>query len=240
MRLNEAQMLKPSGKTQSDRVFEALRGDIITCRLLPGSKLRIVEIAQNAEVSLGAVREALSRLGAEGLVIAESQKGYRVTPISAHELRDLAEARIAIECLTLARSIERGDLNWESHLVASWHRLRRINEWSDANGLLISEEWASAHEVFHDALTNACGSDKLAQIRRQLYDQSERHRRYSGPLSTIPRNVEQEHEQIFEAAIRRDIPAATKALADHLNTTLSIILASPLFDEGKATARKSA
>src|SRR5271157_1164652 len=49
----------------------------------------------------GAVREALSRLSAEGLVIAESQKGYRVAPLSADELLDLTEARVEIERIAL-------------------------------------------------------------------------------------------------------------------------------------------
>src|SRR5208282_3658318 len=84
-----------SAKTQSNRMFDRLRDDILACRLLPDSKLRINDIAESSEVSLGAVREALSRLGAEGLVIAESQKGYRVAPISVEDLRDLTEARVS-------------------------------------------------------------------------------------------------------------------------------------------------
>ncbi len=83
-----------SAKTQSERMFERLRGDILACRLMPGSKLRINDIAGSSEVSLGVVREALSQLGAEGLVIAESQKGYRVAPLSTEDLLDLTEARV--------------------------------------------------------------------------------------------------------------------------------------------------
>ncbi len=116
-----------SNRTQSDRMFETLRGDILACRILPGSKLRINDIAETSEVSLGAVREALSRLGAEGLVIAESQKGYRVAPLSVEDLRDLTEARVEIERVALARSIAHGDLDWETDLVAAWHRLSRIS-----------------------------------------------------------------------------------------------------------------
>jgi len=47
-----------SAKTQSDRMFDRLQADILTCRNLPGSKLRISDIAESSEVSLGAVREA--------------------------------------------------------------------------------------------------------------------------------------------------------------------------------------
>ena len=115
-------------KTQSDHMYDALRADILACHVQPGGKLRINEIAETQDVSLGAVREALSRLGAEGLVIPESQKGYHVTPLSIEELLDLTEARVEIERIALMRSIERGDLEWETALVAAWHRLGRLDE----------------------------------------------------------------------------------------------------------------
>ena len=52
--------------------------------------------------------EALSRLAAEGFVLAESQRGFRVAPVSRDDLFDLAERRIELETNVLARSIERG------------------------------------------------------------------------------------------------------------------------------------
>jgi DNA-binding GntR family transcriptional regulator len=211
-----------SNKTQSDRMFESLRSDILSCRLLPGGKLRINDIAESSEVSLGAVREALSRLGAEGLVVAESQKGYRVAPISAEELKDLTEARVEIERIAIARSIAAGDLDWETNLVAAWHRLSRIPEALEGK---VSEQWADAHAAFHAALTNACGSAKLLQIRAQLYQQSERYRRYSGVVDR-ERDVFAEHQRIFEATIARDSTAATAAIAAHLHLTAEIIVAS--------------
>ncbi len=128
-----------STKTQSDRVWETLRSDIIASRVLPGSKLRINDIAETSEVSLGAVREALSRLSAEGLVIAELQKGYRVAPLSAEELLDITDARVEIERIALSRSIARGDLEWETNLVAAWHRLSRTPERVPEDVRLVSD-----------------------------------------------------------------------------------------------------
>jgi DNA-binding GntR family transcriptional regulator len=214
-----------SNKTQADRMFETLRSDILSCRLLPGSRLRINETAETSEVSLGAVREALSRLNAEGLVVAESQKGYRVAPLSVEDLRDLTEARVEIERIALARSIASGDLDWETNLVAAWHRLSRISERADGDSPLTSEPWALAHAAFHAALAAACGSAKLLQIRAQLYQQTERYRRYSGVVAR-ERNVFAEHRKIFDAAIARDSAVATEAIAEHLRLTADIILAS--------------
>ncbi|MBW0000407.1 MAG: FCD domain-containing protein [Verrucomicrobia bacterium] len=215
-----------SAKTQSDRVFDRLRDDILACQLLPDSKLRINEIAESSGVSQGAVREALSRLGAEGLVVAESQKGYRVAPLSAEDLGDLTEARVEIERIVLSRSIARGDLEWETNLVAAWHRLSKISERPPEDPHVI-EQWAAAHAGFHQALVGACGSNKLLQIRSQLYQQSERYRRYSGVVGR-GRDVSAEHRRIFEATIARDAAAATKAITEHLRLTTEIIVSSSL------------
>jgi DNA-binding GntR family transcriptional regulator len=219
-----------SSETQADRVFSTLRADILGCRLMPGVKLRINDIAAAAEVSLGAVREALSRLGAEGLVVAESQKGYHVAPLSLADFRDLTDARIEIERITLARSIANGDLEWETNLVAAWHRLSRTGEAQGIKPRFVSDQWAQAHAGFHQALVNACGSVKLLQIRAQLYEQAERYRRYSGYVSRVERNVAAEHQRIFDASIARDPVAATQAIADHLRLTADIIMDSPVLE----------
>jgi DNA-binding GntR family transcriptional regulator len=221
-----------SNETQSDRVFGLVRADILGCRLMPGSKLRINEIAEQIGVSLGAVREALSRLGAEGLVIAESQKGFRVTPLSTEELLDLTEARVEIEGIALSRSIERGDLEWETDVVAAWHRLTRTNERVPEDTRRLSDKWVVAHAAFHGALVSACGSAKLLHIRSQLYEQSERYRRYSAPLDRTERNVAAEHQRIFDAAVARDVDEATRAISDHLRTTAAILITSPLLEGG--------
>ena len=214
-----------SNETQSDRVFGSVRAGILGCRLLPGGKLRINEIAEQVGVSLGAVREALSRLAAEGLVIAESQKGFRVAPISSEEFRDLTDARVEVESLTLRRSIAKGDLEWESHLVAAWHRLSRTSQRLADDPRLYSDEWAVAHRQFHRALVAACGSEKLLTIRSQLYEQAERYRRYSGVIER-DRDVAAEHERLFRATLARDVVAAAREMSAHLWLTADIIIGS--------------
>ena len=207
---------------------------------MPGSKLRISDLTETLEVSLGAVREALSRLGAEGLVIAKSQKGYRVTPLSVSELRDLTDARIEIERIVLSRSIERGDLEWETALVGAWHRLSRIDERAVDDPRRLSDQWVIAHASFHDALVGACGSVKLLQIRSQLYEQSERYRRYSAPLAKTERNVALEHLQIFDATIARKPAEAVELMTEHLMKTAAIIITSPLLEAEEAFEKKRA
>jgi DNA-binding GntR family transcriptional regulator len=147
------------------------------------------------------------------------------------DLRDLTEARVEIERIALSRSIALGDLEWETNLVAAWHRLSKISKQlpESQQGL---EQWANAHAGFHLALVAACGSNKLLQIRFQLYEQSDRYRRYSGVVAR-ERNVFAEHQRIFNATIGRDAATATDEMAKHLRLTAEVITDSLLQDDGR-------
>ena len=76
-------MTRDSSSSLTQGAYEALRGDLLACRILPGSRLKIQELCSRLSVSLGAIREALSRLSSESLVIAEPQRGFRVAPLDA-------------------------------------------------------------------------------------------------------------------------------------------------------------
>jgi len=212
--------------TNSRRVYRRVRADILACRRLPGSKLNIAAVAAELEVSLGAVREALSMLQSEALVVSEPQRGYTVSPVSPKELGDITEARIGIEAMCLRGSIARGDLGWESALVATFHRLTRLSESADGRDLHLNEDWSSAHHEFHAQLAGACGNDWLLRLRAMLYQQSERYRRLSVPLATGPRDVHGEHRAIFEAVMARDADRAMALLESHLRLTAEIVGAS--------------
>jgi DNA-binding GntR family transcriptional regulator len=104
--------------------LDLLREAIVHAEDQPGQKLRIDHLGKALNASTGAVREALSRLTAEGLVVAEPQKGFIVAPISQRNLRDLTDVRVAIETRCLEGSIEHGDLDWEGRVLSANHKLR--------------------------------------------------------------------------------------------------------------------
>ncbi|MDL2402511.1 GntR family transcriptional regulator [Rhizobium mayense] len=213
--------------TQADSVYERLKTDILSCRLRPGAKIRINEVARELEVSLGAVREALSRLAAEDMAVATAQKGFSVPDVSIEDLLDLTETRIKIEDLCIRASIKNGDIEWETGLVAAFHRLQRLPETETANDKrILSERWAAAHQQFHEAIVAACNSPSLMKIRAVLYAQTERYRRLSVPMRTIDRDVAAEHKAIFDAVIARDANLAVTLMDKHLRLTTEILVDS--------------
>jgi DNA-binding GntR family transcriptional regulator len=222
--------------TQTDQVFDFLRAEILSCRLAPSAKIRINDVAARDAVSLGAAREALSRLAAAGLVVAEAQKGFTVAPVSRKDLIDLTRTRIAVEKLCLQAAIANATIEWESALVAACHRLQRISETELDDPSRLNEGWASAHQAFHRALVAACDSEWLLRIRDMLFAQSDRYRHLSVPLRRGHRDVNAEHKAILDATIAGNAEQACTLLAEHLSTTTQILLASTPFAESRSGA----
>jgi DNA-binding GntR family transcriptional regulator len=210
-------------KSRTEAVYFRLRADILACRLEPGARLKINELCAALDVSLGAVREALSRLSAEGLVVAEAQKRFQVAPISVADLEDLTQVRIEIETLCLRRAIAARTLDWETGLVASFHRLSRLPVRTPGDERRLSEDWAQAHADYHLALVAACDSLWLLRVRAMLYAQSERYRRLSAPVTESWRDVNAEHRNIMEAALAGNARKACALLSTHLLTTKDLV-----------------
>jgi DNA-binding GntR family transcriptional regulator len=93
----------------SDRAYRALRNEIVSWELLPGSVLGEVEQSTRLGVSRTPVREAFSRLAADGLVEPQAGRGLVVTAISIENISELFEAREALEQRAAALAAARRD-----------------------------------------------------------------------------------------------------------------------------------
>jgi DNA-binding GntR family transcriptional regulator len=204
--------------------YERVRADLLACRLKPGERLRINDLCKRLSVSLGAVREALSRLTSEGLVSAEPQLGFRVAPISVSDLQDLSMVRIEIEGLCLRQAISEGDIAWESRIVAAYHRLSRTPHNAPDDPMRLNDDFAAAHAEFHQALVSACSSPWLHRIRHILFAQSARYVALSVPLARRDRDRNLEHRELMDAVIGRDADRAAELMTAHLNLTTRILL----------------
>jgi DNA-binding GntR family transcriptional regulator len=215
-------------KSRTTDTYERLRREILNAQHLPRAKLRIDQLAGAFGVSPGAVREALSRLTSDGLVVAEPQRGFVVAPISTGDLTDLTAVRIEIETRCLRRAILIGDLAWEARIVAALYELSRTSlDRKDAGGTVLpNDDWTRRHSDFHDALIAACDSRWWLRLREQLYIQAERYRRMGLPYGAIKRDVAAEHQAIADAALARDSERACGLLTAHLQHTADILLAS--------------
>ncbi|MBL0089807.1 MAG: GntR family transcriptional regulator [Ideonella sp.] len=202
-------------------VYGRLRADIISNRLKQGEKLHLANLQQQYGVSLSVVREALSRLVADGLVVAEEQRGFKVSPISKSDLVDVTRMRIALECMAIEMAMTNGDDAWRATLQRTYDRLRTLVR---AKAL---DQWGEAHADFHRSLVSACDSPWLMRFRETLFEQSQRYRSVSIDRSRLPlAAIDREHREILKAVLAGEIQAAKAAITSHFAGTLERALAT--------------
>jgi DNA-binding GntR family transcriptional regulator len=216
--------------TRAERAYQQIRSDILTGHFLPGQRLLFTDLGSRYGTSVGVLREGLSRLAEQGLVVSQPQQGFHVTPVIPQDLQDLTEARVEIETLTFRKAMQSGDLAWESRLVAAHHVLDGTPELTADDPQQVNEAWAIAHTEFHRVLLEGCPNRRLREIAAALRDASEVYRRWSRHLGGEQgRDIPGEHRALLKAAIDRDIPGGTALLARHIEYTTNAVLASGQF-----------
>lgn len=194
--------------------YEKMRSDIIFGVLAPSTRLRLEELRSRYGVSVPTLREVLSRLGSEGLVVAEDQRGFAVSPISEANLRELAALRALIEVHALERSFQVGDVEWKSQVVAAHHKLSRIEQAMIAGDACDRTEWKRYDSGFHHALIKGCGSTELLAVHGSVFD---RYLRYQMVYLTFRGQIAaDEHQGLLEAALERDVERGKAILLHHI------------------------
>jgi DNA-binding GntR family transcriptional regulator len=208
------------GRSLTEDVYSELRVAILHGRMEPGSRLHLGELATANEVSLGVVREAVTRLATEGLLEATPQAGFCVRALSAEHLADLTWARCEIEGLTVRQSVLHGDTDWEAELVAAHHVLSVT---SPRAGDVINPAWMVAHRRFHTALAAGCPNTTLLDIRQRLFDEAELYRHWSARSGGARRDIGAEHSDLLAAALAHDAELAAELVQAHLRTTAQFV-----------------
>ncbi|HEY7643708.1 MAG TPA: GntR family transcriptional regulator [Hyphomicrobiales bacterium] len=212
--------------TLTSSAYQRLRQDILSAELKPGARITIRYLQENYEIGPTPLREALARLSADGFVIGEDNRGFRVPPVSLAALKDITDQRKLIECAGLRRSIEEADDEFESRLVGTFHALSRLEERRDAGDPDAYPLWEAQHRNFHHALISGAKSEWLGRFQDILFDQADRYRRYYDREAAHRPDIALDHKQILEATLERDADLATVLLARHIERVYAIAKAS--------------
>jgi DNA-binding GntR family transcriptional regulator len=205
-----------------EAAYRRIRADIVFGRLAPGQRLGLDRMRETYGTSISTLRELLSRLASEDLVVAEGQRGFEVAPVSPADLQEVAALRLLLEAHALEQSFAAGGLDWEGGVVSAHHKLaaleRRLLAGEPADAAL----WKRYDWEFHHALIGACGSRTLLKAHTAAYD---RYLRYQMVAVVFRGEVAaDEHRKLLDAALARDAATARDVLRGHIDGCVAQVL----------------
>lgn len=212
----------------SERVFEYIRSKILDGHYRPGQRLSEVELSQMMGVSRSPIREALLRLGNEGLVKSVTHKGTTVATFDEREIRELFELREAIEGMAARLAA----------LQASDEQLADIDQLLVATSQILSESSSPGYPWdidYHHRISQIAGNRKLEAKWSEVSSQIRLARSLSGASSPRALTAYSEHVEIALALTNRDEAAAEMLMRQHIRNSLESTLS--LVESTKAISR---
>ncbi|MFI9815816.1 GntR family transcriptional regulator [Saccharothrix variisporea] len=205
-----------------ERVYLELREEVLGGRIRSTERLTEPRLSKRYGVSRTPVRDALTRLVADGLLVRE-EWGHSVVVPSMAQVRDLYEVRIAVELRGISRSIEnprvRHDVDALGAELEHWYALR-------ATPPEPSPEFVLETERFHTALLAASGNAELVAV---LANVTRRLRRVRMDDFTVPGRIEtsiDEHIEIAERLAAGHLETAHRLLHEHIGASLETVVQS--------------
>jgi DNA-binding GntR family transcriptional regulator len=208
-------------KTLIEHAYSVMRYDIITGALKPNEKLRVAHLQKRYEISASTLREAMSRLVSEYLVIAEGQRGYKVCNIDLDELNDITNLRVLIEVNAVRDSVRHGNQEWLNKLKGVFEQLSLYEQPIDKGN---TQNWEMLNSQFHELLCTGKKSPWTQRTLKLLSQHSERYRHIAINISLHDRDLHAEHASIYDAVMAGNELRAALAVEDHIRTTTNYIV----------------
>lgn len=200
----------------SDRAYSALRAEILSLSLAPGQLLPEVETAARIGVSRTPLREALSRLAAEGLVVQEGGRGQVIAPIDAGQVRQLFELRLPLDQQAARLAAQRAEPGVFGALAERFAAVPEQLLTDDAERTAYYALVRELDAALDDAVRNPPLVQALASVRTHLA----RIRRLAKDDHARLLTAAAEHREIAEAIAAGDAELAASATHLHLHHSL--------------------
>jgi GntR family carbon starvation induced transcriptional regulator len=202
-----------------------IRDDIISGKLLPDEKLKIRDLRLRYNTGSSPLREALSKLTADGFVTRTENRGFRVAHADVGGYADLLNARCWIESVALRESIAKGNSSWEYGVLIAGYDLDKAFHLFNENTQIPDPELERLHKRYHMALISGCNNKVVLDIGSQLYDHATRYRLLSDAhLKKSTQNSRAaEHREITSAVLARDAERSVELLCAHYRRTAELL-----------------
>jgi DNA-binding GntR family transcriptional regulator len=196
-----------------DDVLAVLREAIVAGEFAPGEHLGETDLAERLQVSRGPVRDALSTLAHEGLVVVEPHKGATIPLLSRRDVEELYSLRLALEVLAGQQAIRNAT---DADLTAMSAALGPIEE------ALAGRDRRAVTEAdlrFHDAFYRASHHQRLETTWQSIRSQVSLCLFSRNTVATTSREVAlDEHANLIRLLADRDEAGLTDAIREHLSS----------------------
>lgn len=210
--------------TLSEQIYQILRTDIVTGRVSMGQKLTLKVLQERFGVSSTPIREALTRLAEDELVVYDSNIGVKVISLGEQDLRELYGFMGDLDALAIryaARHPDQAELRHQLEKTVAFTRnmLQRQNPTPEQ-----VSAWIESSDNFHLLFYRYCGNRRLVRAAQKLRSQLTIFSfRYEADLNT-QREIDACHHEIFAAYEAGDIAAAERLMVEHLQKSLEYAL----------------
>lgn len=196
-------------RSAEQMVADALRAQITTGDLLPGSRLTETNLSEMLKVSRGTLRIALHQLSKEGLVVQTPYTGWSVTTIAPEDLWELYTLRADLE--SMATRLICADLDdTQRHAIE-----RSYKGLLDACEVGVYSKIAERDFLLHQTIIALAGHRRLAEHYRLVEQQIRVFVATTYHFVPAPGSVIEHHAPIVEAMLRGETSEACRLIEDH-------------------------
>ena len=188
----------------TDRAYEFLRREILSCRLAPGLRIVEGEIAGLLAMSNTPVKRALGMLIQEGFVEVRPRHGYRVTEITLADVQEIYQLRQVVEPAA-------AELAAANATPEQLQEMRRLVENDPESSY---RDRATSVLRFHQVLADASGNTRMAAVLNGLMDEMQRLMNLGLDIADNVSHQAGEHRELLDALLKGNHHLA-KQIAEH-------------------------
>ncbi|EKS72978.1 GntR family transcriptional regulator [Burkholderia sp. SJ98] len=201
-----------------ERVYAAIASALLQGKLAPGAQLVERELAAAFECTRGTIRKVLARLGAEGKLTLEANRGAFVPSPTVDDIREVYRARLVVEAGIVASLC--GALSVKALRALRAHvkaEQRALKAGSVAECVRLAGH-------FHVLLAELAGAPEVEAFLATLVAKTELYKALFDP-SKLSNCSSDEHAQLIDALEQGDLDAALTAMRTHIDELEARVLA---------------
>ena len=200
-------------KTLSEQAYEIIRERILTNEILPSKPLRQDALSQDLGVSKIPLREALTRLEQDGLLISQANRGFMVRPLTIAEAEDVFHLRSLLEPDAAATACQQATAAERALVVDIFNQFKGLSAAMAHQAVTINRE-------FHLALIRPIKRPVSFTVIEKLHYLSERYVRMHLEPPQREQSAFNAHQQIFDAWMAADADTVKRLVLEHNHSTL--------------------